>query len=127
MGRILAWGLALPALAGCDVLIDECVDATFYPDHGIEVKNAGTWDVRMTVVYDEWADDDHDDDTPDEFKTRVDTTYIVAGEKQTVWYPQEPLDVKIERIFDGQILYQDHLSRADFRREHDRFEITVYP
>jgi len=125
MGRLLAL-LALP-LAGCDVLIDECVEATFYPDHGIEVKNAGVRDARMTVVYEEWVDDDHDDDTPDEWKTRVDTTYLVPGEKQTVWYGDHELDVTIERVLDGQILYQDHLSRPDFRREHDRFEITVYP
>jgi hypothetical protein len=113
MGRILALGLALP-LAGCDVLIDECVDAVFIADHGLEVKNAGSYDARMTVVY---GGD----------RKITDTTYIVAGEKQTVWYSDDALDVTIERIFDGQILYQDHLSRADFRREHDRFEITVYP
>ncbi|HEX7898000.1 MAG TPA: hypothetical protein VF950_09590 [Planctomycetota bacterium] len=118
---------ALLGLAGCDALIDDCVDATFYPDYGIEVKNAGNRDARLTVVYDEWVDDDHDDDTPDELKTRVEMNYIVAGEKQTVWYAHEALTVTIERILDGQILYQDHLSRADFRRENGRFEITVYP
>ena len=125
MGRLLV--LVAPALAGCDVLIEDCIDATFYPDHGIEVKNAGINDARMTVVYDEWVDDDHDDDTPDVRKTRVDRTYLVPDEKQTVWYGYYSLDVTIERIIDGQVLYRDHLSRADFSREHDRVEITVYP
>jgi hypothetical protein len=122
MGRILAL-LALP-LAGCDVLIDECVEATFYPDHGIEVKNAGAYDAQLIVVYDEWVK--HEDE-PDEFRTVTDTTHLSAGEKQTVWYPQEPMNVKIIRIFDGQVLFEDHFSRADFRGEHDRIELTVYP
>jgi hypothetical protein len=117
MGRILF--LALPALAGCDVLIEEgvdaCVDAVFIADHGIEVKNAGIWEARMTVVYDEDAEG------------FTDTTYLNPGEKQTVWYDDAAMTVTIERILDGQILYQDHLSRPDFRREHDRVEITVYP
>ena len=72
MGRLLL--LAIPALAGCDVLIDECVDATFFPDHGIEVKNAGVYSARMTVVYDEW--EEGDDDEPDELKTVTDTTHL---------------------------------------------------
>jgi hypothetical protein len=128
MARFLVLAVAaaaLPALGGCDILIDECVDATFYPDYGIELKNAGAWEVRMTVVYDEW--EEGEDDAPDELVTKTRTTGIVAGEKVTKWYPHEPLDVKIERIVDGRVLFQDHFSAADFDREHDRVELTVYP
>jgi len=122
MGRILAL-LALP-LAGCEVMIDECVDAVFYPDHGVEVKNAGANDARMIVVYEEW---ETREDEPDELKTVTDTTYLAPGEKQTVWYPDEPMNVKIIRIADGMVLFEDHFSQADFRGEHDRIELTVYP
>jgi hypothetical protein len=127
MARFLLLGLALP-LTACDVLVEECVDAcvdaVFYPDHGVEVANAGRSDARVTVVYDTWVEED--DDTS-EFKTITDTMHLLPGEKQTGWYPREPLHVTIERIIDGQILFQDHFSRADFRGEHDRIELTVYP
>lgn len=132
MGRILL--LALPALAGCDVLIEECVSAcwnwTFVPEHGIELKNAGTEDVRLTVVYDYWEEGDEVEDGPDEpdrLETVTDVNHLRANEKVTVWYPDEGLDVKVERVRDGQVLFQDYIRGREFEKEHYRVEITVYP
>lgn len=128
MGRVLV--LLIPALAGCDVLIDACVEATFYPDHGIELKNAGQSDVRLKVVYDYWVEGEENEegpDEPDELRVKTDFTYLVPNEKVTNWYPDEALEVTVTRLSDGLILYHEYISRGEFDKEHNRVEITVYP
>lgn len=129
--KAAAGALLALALGGCDVLVEECVDGcidwVFLPDHGLEVANGGGAEARVEASWEEWVDEDEEDATPGRYETRVRTYDLAPGEKETRWYGDVGVSVKITRRADGGVLFEDHFSGADFERENDRIELTVYP
>lgn len=113
MVRTLAVLLAALPLAGC-----------LHESYGLEVSNRGGREARLTVVYDEWV---ADEDGEGRWETRVDGFVLSPGETVTPWYSDAPIHVRIERIVDGTVLYEEWLSDGDFESEHGRVEIDVYP
>jgi hypothetical protein len=112
MGRALGVAFAGLVLAGC-----------LEGAHGLEVANGGSSDVRVRVVYDERVEDDWGG----RFETRIDETYVAPGETARLWFPDEPLHVRIERAADGAVLYEEYLTDGEFEQENGRVEIAVYP
>jgi hypothetical protein len=125
MARFLA--LLLTSLGGCDALIDVCWEAAFEPRHGVEVTHLGRSEVRVTVDYEEWVDDDEDDDIPGSYEGRHETIDVAPGEQVESGYPHEALTVTVVGRSDGAVFFQDPFSNHDFSEEHDRVEMTVYP
>ncbi len=112
MGRFLALGLAAAVLPACG-------------ENRIWVSNAGTGGARVDVRYYthheepitgySWSEHEHD-------------SWLVGpgqiGEKE---YPTSVLEVTITEEAGGAVLYKEDLTYDDFRDEHSRIEIVVYP
>ncbi|HEX7898001.1 MAG TPA: hypothetical protein VF950_09595 [Planctomycetota bacterium] len=112
MARFLVLGLAAAALPACG-------------ENKIRVDNAGTGEARVYVSYYthheepitgySWSEREHD-------------SWIVgpgqAGEQE---YPSSALEVTITREPGGAVLYAADLTYDDFRDEHSRIEVTVFP
>ena len=127
MGKLLAALVTLPTLAGCDQLIDDCIEWTFYPNHGIEVANQGNSEARVTVTFEEWVEEGEDSLQDSRYVTRTRIFDVNPGDQEERWYGDVEMTVTVTRKSDGLLLYQDHYSDRDFEKEHDRVELTVYP
>jgi hypothetical protein len=113
MVRTTAALLALMFLAGC-----------LHEAHRLEVTNAGVLEARVTVTYETWIEDGEGQGYS---ATIVDETLVRSGETARLKYPSDPLHVRIDRVVDGAVLYDEWLYDGDFEDEHDRIEIVVYP
>ena len=93
-------------------------------ENKIWVQNAGTSDALVHVRY----YTQHGDSLGYSWSERHDDTWIVgpgqAGEED---YPSSALKVRITALPGGAVLFEDVVDHEDFRDEHSRIELTVYP
>ena len=110
--RALALALAAAVLPACG-------------ENKIWVNNAGTGNALVHVRY---STAHEEPITGFSWSEREDDTWIVGpgqiGEEE---YPTSVLEVTITEEAGGAVLYHTKLKYEDFRDEHSRIEITVYP
>ena len=105
--------LFLCALAGCDKTPNE-----------ILFDNRGFQTAVVDVTY--RASSSSDDWTGGEERQQL--FEVAAGTIAVGEYPDiDDMDVLITRKIDGMVLFHASYTQKDFRHDHSRIEITVYP